>query len=253
MSVLRQFGKNLRILCSRKPSIAHVARDLDINKVQFHRYLNSESYPKPPVLKAICDYFGVDARIMLEPLDSIEEPEPTQDLTGLFSVLKPVEPGDLPNGFYMATRNSARLSGTILREVWRVSRSDTGCVAEAFVPPDVDRTFRGPRPAWQRRMSVQFFSVQTGVVGLIPEPGVGSLYFTYFWRPPTMPANTWGGFSIFATPEDGQSHRAVRLMLELLPNRTGDVLAAARRRGYAPVSTLTPQETIALQPGTPFR
>lgn len=68
MSVLRVFGENLRLLCKTRPSIASVCRDLDINRVQFNRYMSSHSFPKPNVLQQICDYFLVDSRIYLEPL-----------------------------------------------------------------------------------------------------------------------------------------------------------------------------------------
>ena len=68
MSVLRVFGENLRLLCKTRPSIASVCRDLDINRVQFNRYMSGHSFPKPNVLQQICDYFLVDSRIYLEPL-----------------------------------------------------------------------------------------------------------------------------------------------------------------------------------------
>lgn len=66
MSVLGVFGKNLRNLTALRGTQISVAQDLDINRVQFQRYLRSESFPKPNVLKRICDYFGVDARILTD-------------------------------------------------------------------------------------------------------------------------------------------------------------------------------------------
>lgn len=66
MSVLEVFGQNLRNLTALRGSQAHVSGELDINRIQFGRYLRAESFPKPNVLKRICDYFDVDARIMTE-------------------------------------------------------------------------------------------------------------------------------------------------------------------------------------------
>ena len=63
-----RFGKNLRLLGKTRPLIASVCRDLDINRVQFNRYMSGHSFPKPNVLQQICDYFLVDSRIYLEPL-----------------------------------------------------------------------------------------------------------------------------------------------------------------------------------------
>ncbi len=67
-SVLPVFGRNLRLLTSMRGTQSKVARELDIGRVQFRRYLYSESFPKPHVLKKICLYFGVDSRIITEPL-----------------------------------------------------------------------------------------------------------------------------------------------------------------------------------------
>jgi transcriptional regulator with XRE-family HTH domain len=68
MSVNLILGGNLRRLCALRPSISLVARELDISKVQFGRYLNSSSFPKPQELSKICDYFKVDARILTDEL-----------------------------------------------------------------------------------------------------------------------------------------------------------------------------------------
>jgi transcriptional regulator with XRE-family HTH domain len=62
------FGANLRKLCDSKRSLAAVARDVDVSRVQLVRFINGESFPKPAVLKRITDYFGVDARIYTERL-----------------------------------------------------------------------------------------------------------------------------------------------------------------------------------------
>ncbi|MFV0385939.1 helix-turn-helix domain-containing protein [Paracoccus sp. (in: a-proteobacteria)] len=67
-SVLPVFGENLRFLTSLRGTQARVAEDLGIGRVQFQRYLRGESFPKPNLLKKVCDYFGVDARILTEPL-----------------------------------------------------------------------------------------------------------------------------------------------------------------------------------------
>jgi len=72
MNPSKVFGTNLRKLCESQPSISFVAKTLGINRIQFTRYLNGESYPKPAVLKNIVEYFGVDARIFTEPL-SVEQ------------------------------------------------------------------------------------------------------------------------------------------------------------------------------------
>ena len=66
------FGQNLRRLSMDYPSIAGLCRDLGINRTQFNRYLSAESFPRPDVLHRICQFFGTDARILLEPVCNLQ-------------------------------------------------------------------------------------------------------------------------------------------------------------------------------------
>ncbi|MGC0225182.1 helix-turn-helix domain-containing protein [Pseudooceanicola nitratireducens] len=67
------FAANLDILIQRRGlPISALCRELGINRTQFNRYKSAESWPRPDVLDRICRYFGVNARIYLEPLDQIE-------------------------------------------------------------------------------------------------------------------------------------------------------------------------------------
>ena len=72
ISVHQIFGRNLRELCKRTGTIAEVADHLGVNRVQMNRILNGESFPKPGLMKRICDHFSVNARILLEPLAELE-------------------------------------------------------------------------------------------------------------------------------------------------------------------------------------
>lgn len=69
MNVSKVFSVNLRLLTDQVGNVSEVARRLDINRAQYNRYLSGEAYPKPPILSRICDYFGVDARILTDPLN----------------------------------------------------------------------------------------------------------------------------------------------------------------------------------------
>ena len=72
ISVHQIFGRNLRELCKRTGRIAEVADHLGVNRVQMNRILTGESFPKPGLMKRICDHFSVNARILLEPLAELE-------------------------------------------------------------------------------------------------------------------------------------------------------------------------------------
>lgn len=119
MGVNLIFSENLRDLCRRHGTAAQVARDLEISRVQMGRFLAGTAHPKPGLLKRICDYFGVDSRILLEPVDAIKKDVgPRSDLFDLFAfsnfgrdpTIRTDDPhlgtGFLPNGIHLTIRPS---------------------------------------------------------------------------------------------------------------------------------------------------
>lgn len=70
---MSELARNLRTLCSYRPSISQVGRDLGINRSQLNRYLAGRSAPRLPLLRRICDYFGVEPHEMLLPAEEFEE------------------------------------------------------------------------------------------------------------------------------------------------------------------------------------
>ena len=82
--VLGVFAANLRLLCEKRGvSQAQAARDLDLGKVQFQRFLRAESFPKPNLLQKICRYFDTDARILTEALHTMELVSPVSGGGGI--------------------------------------------------------------------------------------------------------------------------------------------------------------------------
>lgn len=123
MSVNLVFGRNLRSLAEERGSLSRAAEGLGISRVQFQRYLRGESFPKPNLLERICKYFGVDARVLTEPLtDSLraemrraaspQPPRPTESpLPPAFTEVFPAQryiagPHRLEDGLYSAWRRS---------------------------------------------------------------------------------------------------------------------------------------------------
>ncbi len=60
MSLRSNLSENLRRLCSTRPSINAVCRDIGINRQQFERYLTEQSTPGPRTLIRICAYFNIE-------------------------------------------------------------------------------------------------------------------------------------------------------------------------------------------------
>ncbi|MCK5503219.1 MAG: helix-turn-helix transcriptional regulator [Tritonibacter mobilis] len=65
------FSSNLKLL-TQETSISCLCRQMGMNRTQFSRYRNGEAFPRPEVLKRICDHFGVDASILLVPLPEMK-------------------------------------------------------------------------------------------------------------------------------------------------------------------------------------
>lgn len=105
------FGRNLRQLCEGGPPISTICQQIDINRTQFNRYLAGDAFPRPDVLAKICAHFGVDARILLEPLEDLQQGIPDRFLMELRDKLligksRPVDQNVLPDAMYRFWRRS---------------------------------------------------------------------------------------------------------------------------------------------------
>lgn len=56
------FAKNLRSVCNRHRSVAHVCRSLEMNRQQFNKYLSAQVYPSRHNLERICHFFKLDEK-----------------------------------------------------------------------------------------------------------------------------------------------------------------------------------------------
>ncbi|MEL0614265.1 helix-turn-helix transcriptional regulator [Marinomonas arenicola] len=82
---------NLKLLCSYYKSISDVCRKTDINRQQFNRYLNGNTFPSYRNLKIICDFFGVEQEeIIKKPDDFKKIIKPTSNLE------KQINPENIP-------------------------------------------------------------------------------------------------------------------------------------------------------------
>ncbi|WP_284165068.1 hypothetical protein [Frigidibacter sp. SD6-1] len=179
MSVLRVFGSNLRLLCRAHSSQANVANQLDIGKVQFQRYLNSSSFPKPNLLASICDFFGADARILTEPLDAEEarlivqrsksprphrgphqyaHSEPLANAIGWAAPWQDYFPQEsvLADGNYELWQNSLSQPGMVALSIIKVrstagERLVRGFVPRAYFPADLAMSLRSKYPNYNAR------------------------------------------------------------------------------------------------------
>jgi transcriptional regulator with XRE-family HTH domain len=79
---MSEIAENLRTLCSYRPSISQVGRDLAINRSQLNRYLAGTSVPRLPLLRKICDYFGVEPHEIMLPAAEFRQLVQVKGLVG---------------------------------------------------------------------------------------------------------------------------------------------------------------------------
>lgn len=65
------FAKNLEMLIQRDESVSASARRMGINRSQLNRYRSGRSLPRPDALARICATYGVDERILSQPLANL--------------------------------------------------------------------------------------------------------------------------------------------------------------------------------------
>jgi transcriptional regulator with XRE-family HTH domain len=242
MKVLGVFGYNLRLLTAQKGSIAHVARDLEIGRVQFQRYLRGESFPKPHVLARICSYFNVDARILTEALDGVSTILPeTAPVAGLAPNMAAafgyalqgqafaVAADEVADGLYTYWTQDGADSDLVHRKVMQIKTLNGARVVRmihgrwfypAFVGPDLRR---------QRDMRGVLLGIpECFVILMFHAAPSNRVSFLQFVRNPLVANGAFFGFVALGRAEVAGVARTARVYIEpVLPGFRG-ILDCAR-------------------------
>ena len=252
------FGENLKLLCQRAASVSALCRDLGINRTQFNRYLNGESFPRPDILHRICTYFNVDARILLEPAQNIVGRKPDlmlhpelQDFISVSNIEIP-EP-TLPSGFYRFSRQSFTNPELFLQGLIYVYRADNytfirgheakNALAQQGLPTSPrNREFRG------------FLMAQDGgVAGFMSRRGSRTSSFTFLTRVPSFENNYWVGYVSRTIGESISAKLITRMVFEYLADDRHEIMSTARSAGLCERSDLVPYHHTLLRPDEPFQ
>ncbi len=245
MSILPVFGKNLRLLCDTKDSIASVSRDLGINRVQFNRFLKSESFPKPNVLQNICDYFGADARILTEPL--LPEQLTTLRETGRLDLFEPfsvaaaeamnyIEPGEslfrvnpnLPDGIYKYYRLSPSFAGKVNLNLNYIKTLKTCRVIRGYQHIQTSRQLGEPLAARQREFRGVVLNHLDGFSCIYFHAAPVSVVTSCFYAPSQHGAYSFTGLTMLHRAEHDSAPRVSRTFFQKVNPRDESVLALAR-------------------------
>jgi len=264
-AAIRQvFGDNLRTLCTRYPSVTALCRELGVNRTQFNRYMSGESFPRPDVLHRICRFFGVDARILLEPIARIEAERGKEarhdDLLShphLAEFLPPeiatVPPKTFPDGFYLFVRKSFIETDNFMRGILQVTRRDGRAFLRGFDPCTTLREKGLSTAPRDREYRGLVLHKQDGVMAVSARRNALSCTFSYLTPARDLQPNLWEGYVARAVHEKVNEDRAARVVYEHLGDSRTRILAAARASGLVSRHALTPIHLHLLHPDRPFR
>ena len=233
------FARNLKLLMGEHGNVAELSRVLDVNRTQLNRFLSGESFPRPDILQRFCDHFNVDARILLEPVESLKGPT-----TGLKQELEKYGSGynyeasrRLNDGFYIfwkLTYGRPQKGQSILTLVKTVD----GIQTFSGYMPKASGTYFMPSDPQKRRAGGIIFPQDDGFSMLAFDPqgrriSLSFMEYGYMSR-------LYVGASYLSTGDTPNTQPYVPVAMQQLPPDAQHVLAAARDSGLRPLETIPP-------------
>ncbi|SFQ27168.1 Helix-turn-helix [Roseivivax halotolerans] len=253
-----QFGQNLRKLSAKAESISGLCRELGINRTQYNRYLNGESFPRPDVLHRICSYFDLDARIVLEPLEEVEDARKRRvagaELSQFIGGIAAISPSEteFPNGFFRYSRRSFVSDTRFVTGLVMVYRE----YGQAFIRGYEDRRMMKSQGLSLSRFTREFrgtiFPQANGIVALVSRRNAQNLSFNFLTRVPSFANNYWVGFSNRSVSEAEAGRIMERVVFEHLGTRISDALRVARKTGLHDAEGLPEYHRELLRIGAPM-
>lgn len=251
------FGANLRTLAQDYPSISELSRQLRINRTQFNRYLSGESFPRPDVLARICEFFEVDARVLLEPVgafgkdDGLMSGSYLGDYLGTSTQMVPED--ELPNGLYKFSRRSFVDSDLYVTGLVLVAREGKNTFVRGFEAKSAMAMQGMPTHIKGREFRGFVMRIEDGVAITVSRIQGLTASFNYLSRVLTIESNFWVGYTARTAREDPESERVTRLVYEYLGKDRKTVMAAARSAGMCTMDDLHPFHQRLLKSDSPFR
>ncbi|MBS0122718.1 helix-turn-helix domain-containing protein [Thetidibacter halocola] len=238
-------GANLRRLSRQATSISALCRDLGINRTQYNRYLAGESFPRPDVLHRICDHFGVDARILLEPVENIGQSgndllrhEAVADFLG--RSVEPLTEKEFPSGFFRFVRRSFMDEARFVQGLIYVFRRDDQTFLRGFEAKEAMSSQGLEATPPHREFRGVVMRQEEGVAALVSRRGTVTASFNFLAHIPSFENNYWVGYVTRPVRENVAGRRIERLIYEYLGRDTHKVLSAARAQGFCTASQLVP-------------
>ncbi len=252
------FGDNLRALSADYPSVAELCRDLGINRTQFNRYLSGESFPRPDVLHRICQFFGTDARILLERADHLETASfdllSHPAVAGFFGPEPVAVPEELfPNGIYRFVRRSFVDEAQFVRGLIQIHREDGYTFLRGYEPMDALRTQGLSTARRDREFRGVVMRQEEGIMVIVSHRNSMACSFNFLAPETSFQSNLWEGYVTRTVREKIAGIRAARMVYEHLGDSFGAILTAARGKSLVGIEDLPPFHARLLRVDQPFR
>ncbi|MEM9844631.1 MAG: helix-turn-helix transcriptional regulator [Pseudomonadota bacterium] len=252
------FGQNLTQLSASYPSVSALCRELGINRTQFNRYVSGESFPRPDVLHQMCVFFGVDARILLEPLDKTQTA--TQELLShpfirdYFGTAPTTVPEEVfPDGFYSFVRRSFIDDEQFTSGLVHVKRDDGYTFLHGFEPREAMRNQGLSTDPADREYRGIILRQEEGVMAIVTHRQSLACSFNFLTPETSFQSNIWEGYATRTVREKVTGRRAARMVYEYLGRNLSKVLKVARQAGLVPLEDVPPFHRKLLRLNEEFR
>lgn len=217
------FADNLRILTEGHRSVSELCRELGVNRTQFNRYLAGQASPRPEVLHRICQHFGVNARILLEPLHEIHDPGEirVQPFRAIFDYLYSGREllelrSPPPPGIHTYWQRSSLHEGWANSYTIRLFWSQGAMMFRALENPGRDG-HRDSRRNLQKDVRGWLMDQDDGIVMQAFQPAGKRLSFGFLSYPPLSDSVVYPGVVMISRPVSRQVTRLENCALEVLP------------------------------------
>ncbi len=250
------FGANLRQLAESYASISDLSRQLGINRTQFNRYLSGESFPRPDVLARICAFFGVDARVLLEPVGLIgsqQDPIANPFLTDYVAAgVRDIPSEVVPDGFYRFSRRSFVNLDQYVIGLVHIRRDSGNTFLRGFESRAAMAIQGLPTSGPSREFRGIVMQQDDGIAIIVSRHNAMTCSFNYLNRVASFQNNFWVGYVTRTVPETVGGLRVTRLVYEHLGSDMTLVLPAARAAGFCTEAMLLPFHRRLLRPDAQF-
>lgn len=237
-------------------SVSDLCRQLGINRTQFNRYLSGESFPRPDVLHLICQFFHVDARILLEPLETLDTRPGVLNhpflAGGVGSGMQNLTEEAFPSGFYRFSRKSFVETELIVIGLVYVFRDNQYTFLRGYEPRAVMRAHGLPCNGPLREFRGYVSSQEDGVSFNVAHRHNMASTFNYLGRVAAFQNKFWLGYSARPTRETLRGRRVARMVCEHVDLPLQEIVRLARKTGYVALNELPEYHKHHLLLDTPF-